>query len=162
MPTLSIIPSFTCNTTNDSQCADGCVPVFEETESSIVSEFSLVCNNRLLRTLPDSLFMAGFLLGALFGGPLTDRFGRRKNCIVNRKALKTSTEVLIEIVLELVLQLRNGLLHVLVPSARRNHGIQFDAFTQWLFFRHVSTPLDHYGNFVKTSKRHVTMPSTVL
>ena len=84
MPTISEIPAFRCGNSTVNQCATDCKPVFySEPGTSIVTEWSLVCNRRILLTLPDSLFMVGFVLGALIGGPLTDIFGRRKNCIAN-------------------------------------------------------------------------------
>ena len=90
MPTISEIPAFRCGNSTVNQCSADCKPVFySEPGTSIVTEWSLVCNRRILLTLPDSLFMVGFVLGALIGGPLTDIFGRRKNCIANSFGMAT-------------------------------------------------------------------------
>ena len=84
MPTISEIPTFRCGNFTNDQCTDDCVPIFESDPGvSIVSEWSLVCDRRILLTLPDSLYMVGQVFGSLVGGPLTDIFGRRKNCIAN-------------------------------------------------------------------------------
>ncbi|XP_067010879.2 organic cation transporter protein [Anabrus simplex] len=46
-------------------------------DSSIVSEFNLVCDNVWLRATADALFMLGDVLGALIFGDLSDRYGRK-------------------------------------------------------------------------------------
>ena len=84
MPTISEVPAFRCGNYTVNQCVADCKPVFySEPGASIVTEWYLVCNRRILLTLPDSLYMVGEVFGALIGGPLTDIFGRRKNCIAN-------------------------------------------------------------------------------
>ena len=84
VPTISEISVFRCGNSSVNQCTKSCTPVFDgEPGTSIVTEWSLVCERRILLTLPDTLYMVGEVFGALIGGPLTDLFGRRKNCIAN-------------------------------------------------------------------------------
>ncbi|XP_054853496.1 solute carrier family 22 member 20-like [Eublepharis macularius] len=46
-------------------------------ESTIVSEWDLVCDLQTLRDVAQSIYMAGVLAGAVVFGVLSDRFGRR-------------------------------------------------------------------------------------
>ena len=43
---------------------------------SVASQFNLVCGNDYLRSLSQSLYMAGKMVGALGSGMLSDKFGR--------------------------------------------------------------------------------------
>ncbi|CAH1776009.1 unnamed protein product [Owenia fusiformis] len=45
--------------------------------STIVSEFDLVCGSNWKRALASSIYMTGFLLGAIIFGGLSDKFGRK-------------------------------------------------------------------------------------
>ena len=91
MPTISEIPAFRCENSSINQCTENCKPSFDnEPGSSIVSDWSLVCDRRILLALPDSLYMVGQVFGSLVGGPLTDAFGRRKNCIANSLGMALS------------------------------------------------------------------------
>ncbi|CAI9731800.1 organic cation transporter protein-like [Octopus vulgaris] len=58
------------------QCSYGRKFLTEEF-SSIVSEFGLVCENKWLRSTLQSVYFAGYLVGAIVFGALADRFGRR-------------------------------------------------------------------------------------
>ena len=46
-------------------------------ESTVVTEWDLVCGRKPLLSLLQSLLMVGGIAGAMIGGQLTDRFGRR-------------------------------------------------------------------------------------
>ncbi|KAH9363865.1 hypothetical protein HPB48_009111 [Haemaphysalis longicornis] len=49
----------------------------EEANSSIVSEWNLVCNRRLLKTLATTIYSAGAMVFLVTSGYCADRFGRR-------------------------------------------------------------------------------------
>nr|XP_003419685.1 solute carrier family 22 member 6 isoform X2 [Loxodonta africana] len=64
-------------------CTDGWIYDNSTFPSTIVTEWDLVCSNRALRQLAQSLYMVGVLLGAMVFGYLADRLGRRKILILN-------------------------------------------------------------------------------
>ncbi|XP_062950489.1 solute carrier family 22 member 6 isoform X2 [Cynocephalus volans] len=64
-------------------CTDGWIYDNSTFPSTIVTEWDLVCSQRALRQLAQSLYMVGVLLGAMLFGYLADRLGRRKVLILN-------------------------------------------------------------------------------
>ena len=67
------------------QCFDNQVSMCENltfTEETIVSEWSLVCDNNWLSKSTMSALMFGFLVGALLLGSLADMIGRKSNILV--------------------------------------------------------------------------------
>lgn len=51
-------------------------------ESSVITDFGLVCGNDWLITLATAVYMFGFLLGASSSGILSDTFGRKRTIIL--------------------------------------------------------------------------------
>uniref|UniRef100_F7EK28 Solute carrier family 22 member 11-like n=1 Tax=Monodelphis domestica TaxID=13616 RepID=F7EK28_MONDO len=64
-------------------CADGWVYDQSIITSSIVTEWDLVCDSQTLKTLSQSIFFAGILVGHVLWGCLSDRFGRKWILLLN-------------------------------------------------------------------------------
>uniref|UniRef100_A0AAY4B2X4 Solute carrier family 22 member 6 n=1 Tax=Denticeps clupeoides TaxID=299321 RepID=A0AAY4B2X4_9TELE len=58
-------------------CYDGWTYESTEFQSTIVSEWDLVCTLRPLKQMSQTIYMGGVLAGAIIFGGLSDRFGRR-------------------------------------------------------------------------------------
>ncbi|XP_073515619.1 solute carrier family 22 member 6-B-like [Phyllobates terribilis] len=71
--------SSTTNTSNleTETCANGYMYDNSEYSSTIINKWDLVCNQRRMRQLAQSIYMAGVLAGSIVFGGLSDKFGRR-------------------------------------------------------------------------------------
>ncbi|XP_061606953.1 solute carrier family 22 member 4-like isoform X1 [Phyllopteryx taeniolatus] len=58
-------------------CVDGWVYGTEVYQSTVVSEFDLVCSQRWKQPFTATIFFLGVLVGSFFSGVLADRFGRK-------------------------------------------------------------------------------------
>lgn len=66
-------------TGENATCIAGCRDYeFSSTDTSVVTEWSLVCDKRYLSALINTFYFTGLTIGSLSCGILADRFGRRK------------------------------------------------------------------------------------
>ncbi|XP_029704042.1 solute carrier family 22 member 5-like [Takifugu rubripes] len=74
-----LVPGRDVNLTSLEQegCLDGWTYSKETYQSTIVTEFDLVCSNQWKAPLTSTIYLLGLLVGALITGPLSDRFGRK-------------------------------------------------------------------------------------
>jgi len=63
-------------------CQNGWKFELEEKQSTIMNEFSLVCDKEYLGMLSVSVYFCGVMIGVIICGLLSDRFGRRKVIIM--------------------------------------------------------------------------------
>ncbi|XP_078365275.1 organic cation transporter protein-like [Oculina patagonica] len=75
-------PKFQCVTPNvtckEGKCCDDCTDyVFDESFTSTVTEWNLICDKANIAAIVQSLFVAGMMAGSLLFGAISDYFGRR-------------------------------------------------------------------------------------
>ncbi|XP_006085374.1 solute carrier family 22 member 10-like [Myotis lucifugus] len=58
-------------------CLDGWIYDQSIFTSTIVTQWNLVCKSKSLKLWSQSIFMAGYMLGSLLGGYISDKFGRK-------------------------------------------------------------------------------------
>ncbi|NXL85039.1 S22AD protein, partial [Alectura lathami] len=77
---LDSIVAYGLNTTE--KCSSGWV--YPSTQQpSLLTEFDLVCDNKDLSDISQSVYMLGMFLGAMIFGPLSDRIGRRPVLVIS-------------------------------------------------------------------------------
>ncbi|XP_074529033.1 solute carrier family 22 member 6 isoform X1 [Halichoeres trimaculatus] len=59
------------------ECTEGWSYNMTDMDSTIISDFHLVCNLRSLKQMSQTIYMGGVLVGAFIFGGLSDRYGRR-------------------------------------------------------------------------------------
>lgn len=75
-------PKFHCVTPNvtckESKCCEDCSSyVFDDSFTSTVTEWNLICDKANIAAVVQSIFVAGMMAGSLFFGAISDYFGRR-------------------------------------------------------------------------------------
>ncbi|KAL2095135.1 hypothetical protein ACEWY4_009854 [Coilia grayii] len=77
---LGLVPGVDVNVTDIEQesCVDGWTYSKDIFQSTIVTEWDLVCDEQWKTPLASSTLFIGFLIGSLISGQLSDKFGRKK------------------------------------------------------------------------------------
>ncbi|XP_061103923.1 organic cation/carnitine transporter 2-like [Conger conger] len=100
-------------------CSDGWTYSKEIYQSTIVTEFDLVCDNEWKKPLSTSIYFLGVLSGSFFSGQFSDRFGRKPTLFIT-----------------LVIQMVFGFVQAFSPS--------WEAFSVFFFL----VGMGHISNFV--------------
>ncbi|XP_063058341.1 organic cation/carnitine transporter 2 [Engraulis encrasicolus] len=73
-------PGYVLNVTSIEQesCVDGWTYSKDIFQSTIVTEWDMVCDNQWKTPMASSMLFIGFMIGSLISGTISDRFGRKK------------------------------------------------------------------------------------
>ncbi|KAJ4930335.1 hypothetical protein JOQ06_019339 [Pogonophryne albipinna] len=71
-------------------CSDGWTYNMTHMKSTIISEWNLVCDQRSLKQMGQTVYMGGVLLGAVIFGGLSDRYGRRILLLISNLLMAVS------------------------------------------------------------------------
>ncbi|XP_068457072.1 solute carrier family 22 member 6 isoform X2 [Clinocottus analis] len=72
------------------ECTDGWSYNMTEMTSTIISEWDLVCDQRSLKQMGQTVYMGGVLVGALVFGSMSDRYGRRILLLISNLLMAVS------------------------------------------------------------------------
>jgi len=97
---------------NNATCSDGCQTYeFLDNDTSVVTEWSLVCDRRYLSALLNTIYFVGVTMGSLVCGALADMWGRRKlilACLYLQGIFGTSLYLASNLEMFMVLRLIQG------------------------------------------------------
>ncbi|KAL3042970.1 hypothetical protein OYC64_020812 [Pagothenia borchgrevinki] len=71
-------------------CSDGWTYNMTHMKSTIISDWNLVCDQRSLKQMGQTVYMGGVLLGAVVFGGLSDRYGRRILLLISNLLMAVS------------------------------------------------------------------------
>ncbi|KAL3042974.1 hypothetical protein OYC64_020815 [Pagothenia borchgrevinki] len=71
-------------------CSDGWTYNMTHMKSTIISDWNLVCDQRSLKQMGQTVYMGGVLLGAVVFGGLSDRYGRRILLLISHLLMAVS------------------------------------------------------------------------
>ncbi|XP_033996157.1 solute carrier family 22 member 6-like [Trematomus bernacchii] len=71
-------------------CSDGWTYNMTHRKSTIISDWNLVCDQRSLKQMGQTVFMGGVLLGSVVFGGLSDRYGRRILLLISHLLMAVS------------------------------------------------------------------------
>ncbi|XP_033996045.1 solute carrier family 22 member 6-like [Trematomus bernacchii] len=71
-------------------CSDGWTYNMTQMKSTIISDWNLVCDQRSLKQMGQTVYMGGVLLGSVVFGGLSDRYGRRILLLISNLLMAVS------------------------------------------------------------------------